>query len=499
MAEPVLALPEADDRQLVESEHEAESPVRERMVKVLVPPAVVRRITECLIVFIATILFLRAIAVEPFGVPTGSMAPTLIGNHRVINCPHCGYIIRVGEPSRHQSHYPKVSCPNCGFPEIDMSEGMDVAGDRLLVDKNVYNLRKPRRWEPAVFRCPSDLTKPYVKRVAGLPGERIFILDGDIYINGHIARKTLAQCREARVPVFDMNFPPKPEGWSKRWVAGAQSAASGNDVKFNVAERELRLEGARSLQSPAWVTYRHHRIDEVSGAQKPEVIRDHFVYNGPNGDDRTLPVHDFFVEFEVEVVAGSGSLLCRLTDGKDTFVASCPAGNSRDEAQLLHDGNSVVRSGPRKPLKQGKKYRIEMAFVDRRVSFAVDGGEPFLAYDLQPDQARQDVSSPFALGAQGIDVVFRDVKLYRDIYYRSSGHNAVEEPLLLGPDEYFMLGDNSANSDDSRSWPIPGVPERNYLGKPFLLHQPSRITHMTFNGRERIFQSIDWGRIRFLR
>ena len=37
-----------------------------------------------------------------------------------------------------------------------------------------------------------------------------------------------------------------------------------------------------------------------------------------------------------------------------------------------------------------------------------------------------------------------------------------------------MLGDNSANSDDSRSWQIPAVPERNFLGKPFLLHQPSR-------------------------
>ena len=91
------------------------------------------------------------------------------------------------------------------------------------------------------------------------------------------------------------------------------------------------------------------------------------------------------------------------------------------------------------------------------------------------------------------------MKIYRDIYYRSSGRNAVDEPLQMKHNEYFMLGDNSANSDDSRSWPIPGVPERNFLGKPFLLHQPSRITHLTVAGRERIFQSIDWARIRFLR
>ena len=140
-----------------------------------------------------------------------------------------------------------------------------------------------------------------------------------------------------------------------------------------------------------------------------------------------------------------------------------------------------------------------MAFVDRRVSFAIDGSQPFPAYDLDPVKGRADVISPLAFGTQGISVVIRDLKIYRDIYYRPSGRNAVSEPLHLGSDEYFMLGDNSANSDDSRSWPIPGVPERNFLGKPFLLHQPSKITQMTFGGRAQVFQSIDWARIRFLR
>jgi signal peptidase I len=169
------------------------------------------------------------------------------------------------------------------------------------------------------------------------------------------------------------------------------------------------------------------------------------------------------------------------------------------DAALKHEGIGIVRNGARKPLRAGKKYRIEMAFVDRRISFAIDGDEPFASYDLDPAPARAEVSSPLAIGVQGVNVVVRDVQLFRDIYYRSSGRTAVEEPYQLGWDEYFMLGDNSANSDDSRSWPIPGVPERNFLGKPFLLHQPSRVALVTIGGRERAFQSIDWGRIRFLR
>ena len=41
-------------------------------------------------IFLVVFLFLRVGFVEPFGVPTGSMAPTLIGNHREGPCPRCG-------------------------------------------------------------------------------------------------------------------------------------------------------------------------------------------------------------------------------------------------------------------------------------------------------------------------------------------------------------------------------------------------------------------------
>src|SRR4051794_34180651 len=63
-----------------------------------VPPTTRRRLVESAVLFLAAILFLRALIVEPFGVPTGSMAPTLSGNHKALACPRCGYPVRVGEP-----------------------------------------------------------------------------------------------------------------------------------------------------------------------------------------------------------------------------------------------------------------------------------------------------------------------------------------------------------------------------------------------------------------
>ncbi len=195
-----------------------EPPPEEKYTTSMVATSGSRQKVEFAIIFLGAILFLRAMAVEPFGVPTGSMAPTLTGNHRCVYCPRCGYPIRVGDPATTQSRSSTITCPNCGKTGIELDEAPEIPGDRLLVDKNVFSMRSPRRWEAAVFRCPSDLTKPYVKRVLGLPGESIQVLDGDIYINGKIARKSFKDVREVRIPVFDMNFPPKPLGWQHCWL-----------------------------------------------------------------------------------------------------------------------------------------------------------------------------------------------------------------------------------------------------------------------------------------
>lgn len=52
----------------------------------------------------------------------------------------------------------------------------------------------------------------------------------------------------------------------------------------------------------------------------------------------------------------------------------------------------------------------------------------------------------------------------RSLYYQSAGRHGIQTPYRLGSDEYFVLGDNSAVSDDSRFWPIPGVKASALIG-----------------------------------
>src|SRR5882724_4337155 len=53
--------------------------------------------------------------------------------------------------------------------------------ERIFINKFVYRLEPIARGDVVVFRYPRDLSKSYIKRVAGLPGDRIRIDDGRVY------------------------------------------------------------------------------------------------------------------------------------------------------------------------------------------------------------------------------------------------------------------------------------------------------------------------------
>jgi signal peptidase I len=57
--------------------------------------------------------------------------------------------------------------------------------DYLIADKIDYKLHPPQRGDIVILRPPTLSTTDYIKRVIALPGERLLIKDGRVYINGH--------------------------------------------------------------------------------------------------------------------------------------------------------------------------------------------------------------------------------------------------------------------------------------------------------------------------
>jgi signal peptidase I len=104
---------------------------------------------------LAIVLLTKIVAAEAFYVPSGSMQPTLlIGDQLVV--------------SKFPYGYSRYSLPIAVWPALP---------ERLLG-------RLPARGDIVVFRLPRDPSETYVKRVVGLPGDRVQMRQGRLWING---------------------------------------------------------------------------------------------------------------------------------------------------------------------------------------------------------------------------------------------------------------------------------------------------------------------------
>lgn len=135
-----------------------------------------------IIAFVLAFTF-RAYVVEAFVIPTGSMAPTLLGAHFPMTCEQCGYQWEV-DAGLKDMPTSVVPCPMCHFNNDLNLPRRPSAGDRILVQKYPYyfGASQPRRWDVVVFKAPHVPDENYIKRLTGLPGEAIHISNGNIFV-----------------------------------------------------------------------------------------------------------------------------------------------------------------------------------------------------------------------------------------------------------------------------------------------------------------------------
>ncbi len=70
-----------------------------------------------------------------------------------------------------------------------------MVGDRLISNDIIYKIRKPKRGEVVIFKYPEDPKRDFVKRLIALPGEKVLIKEGKIYINGNEVKEPRISCR----------------------------------------------------------------------------------------------------------------------------------------------------------------------------------------------------------------------------------------------------------------------------------------------------------------
>jgi signal peptidase I len=104
--------------------------------------------------------------------------------------------------------------------------------DYLIANKIDYRLHPPQRGDIIILRPPTDNSKDFIKRVIALPGERLLIRDGFVYINGH-----------------KLDEPYLPEAWTTLnnpapWSVGDGAVIPANDY-FVMGDNRNRSQDSR--------------------------------------------------------------------------------------------------------------------------------------------------------------------------------------------------------------------------------------------------------------
>ena len=243
-------------------------------------------------------------------------------------------------------------------------------------------------------------------------------------------------------------------------------------------------------------------------------ISDEYGYNQRYEGVTNYRVRDVMLEFELDHVPSAGELTVRLTHGRTqvdcrfdfavrtlsvTFNAS-PAKTS----EVSQDFGSLLPVVATLPLPRSLKsgsHQIIASVFDGQLVVGIDEqplGEPLRLPESAEDPPAPWVERVALIGAQGAAINVRNLRLYRDVYYTPK-NDAAGKKFALRDDEYFALGDNSPVSVDSRCWESPGVPERSLIGKPFVVHLPSRPGRIALGGKVTYVRVPDFSRVRYIR
>ncbi len=198
-------------------------------------------------------LTVRSCAVEPFNIPSGSMIPSLL----------------VGD-------YLFVSKTSYGYSRYSFPFGIPLVKGRIFYSE-------PERGDIVVFRLPTNTSVDYIKRVIGLPGDKIQLKGGILHINGQPVKRTfkkvvMEQRMNKQVPhtLYDEEL---PNGVIHPILEVSDSEFQDNTIEFNVPEDHFFMMGDNrdNSKDSRW-------LDEVGYIPKSHLIgKAKFIFYSNNG------------------------------------------------------------------------------------------------------------------------------------------------------------------------------------------------------------------------
>ncbi len=523
--------------------------------------SIIGTIQSLLVAFVLAMTF-RGFVVEGFVIPTGSMAPTLLGQHFLLHSDQTG------------STYPS-GLLNGKWKKDDIKDPMlgerytidrvnrqhrPRMGDRVLVVKSLYPFSEPDRFDVVVFKNPTNPrgdAANFIKRLIGLPGEKIWLADGDVFA-GDAERPDLEGFQVQRKPEHVQRIV---------W----QSIYHSDYYPIDTAKLQSRYHGPL-WSGENWDT--ESTREYTCSSSEPTSLQ-------WNGEYR--PLHDwnpynmlipppYYQPNDVSDIRLAAGVTAQQTD--DLNMTLQLEARSHIYEFIIADGHAQARmklddvdvtewtESPRVSIDlpdDGTVFNVEFWHVDQTMTIYFNGDKlTELLYDWSPSQRLKYVTGKLDVDEhslhamsqlvntpqlrpritwhfEGSPVTLQRVRLDRDLHYRVDRYRGgnqrppnptqpgfedlvqvgspafgtdPEKLAILDEDQFMMLGDNSAASSDSRLWgnphpivaeqidPAPFVVNRKLLlGKAWVVYFPAPYP-ISDGGRSLI---PDFGRLRFIR
>lgn len=491
-------------------------------------------IISVIIAFAMAFVF-RSFVAEAFIIPTGSMAPTLNGAHVRFTSPYTGEDWAVSPwffiENNSQNPYPSqaeymrqvnrkrqeigqgpafpndvaVHDPVTGLVVTD-KVGKSRAGDRIFVLKYLYGIESPTPFDVVVFKNPTQPDENYIKRLIGLPGEQIALVDGDVFVrpapkepaaagsnpwdasDWKIRRKPESAQRAVWQPVFDsqlMTGAAVAKGAVSPWVATGATESEATTLYTTT--------GAKA--AIAWDRLKpfipHPGELNTSESDKTREINDRYAYNeSPASYTNTprFPVGDIRLRTTVKVrrdvsdmseFSLIGVIEARGYEFRATMTGGTPGTGGKAVLSMRPLGDSgagtVLVEAPLPSFAgfeiSGKPVAVEFWHSDQQLQLWIDGKLIAIkGYDWLPMERLKHALTPAAWDqltgvtpsrsanvladpagyvpssarweTSGVPVEFRAVAVDRDLYYRPAIY-------MAGPNQRLLAGTPAAATHPS--------------------------------------------------